>query len=322
MCSRCVRNNLFTCIACDELQNKNDIWAHSGNGPICTNCSDEYGCCDSCGDVQPTDELYYSERNGEYYCSGCNRPESEHVHGYDYKPLPVFHGSPNGRAENNRIYYGCELEVELANNADLDEKAEEVLDKLGEDHVYLKEDGSISHGFEIVTHPHTWEAITRLWKEDWGDGVKGLKSHDTSTCGFHVHVSRKALTKMHIQKIVVFINAPENWGFVRRIAQRDSSGWAALKMGKTIGKCGTSYDRYEAVNVCNDHTIEFRIFKGNLKRDRILKNLQFVKATIDFTRDRSYRDLSSGKFIEFVSTNRKAYPELHAFIKEAERSDG
>jgi len=320
MCSRCVNHHLFVCVACDELQNNSERWGESDNGPICMGCSDDYGVCDSCGCVRPTDDLSYSDRNGEYYCSGCDRPESEHVHDYCYKPAPVFHGSPNGRAEKGKLYYGCELEVEL-NNSDMDEKAEEVLDKLGEDHVYLKEDGSINHGFEIVTHPHTWEAITKLWKEDWYDGVKGLKSHDTDTCGFHIHVSRKELTRLHIQKIVVFINAPENWGFVKRIAQRDASQWAALKTGKTIGKCGTSYDRYEAVNICNDHTIEFRIFKGNLKRDRILKNLQFVKATIDFTRDRSYRELSSDKFVEFVSTNRKAYPELHAFIKETENNE-
>jgi hypothetical protein len=51
-----------------------------------------------------------------------------------------------------------------------------------------------------------------------------------------------------------------------------------------------------------------------MRKDRILKNLEFVKATIDFTRDRSYRELSAGRFLEFVKANRKEFPNLDEYL--------
>lgn len=58
-----------------------------GHDPICPNCGDDHGeedniccedcndsnrsCCYSCGDRHDEDDLYYSERTGEYYCSDC-----------------------------------------------------------------------------------------------------------------------------------------------------------------------------------------------------------------------------------------------------------
>lgn len=60
------------------------------------------------------------------------------------------------------------------------------------DHIYIKSDGSIDDGFEIVSHPMTldyhqhdmdWEAVLH-------EAIKmGYRSHQTSTCGLHIHVN-------------------------------------------------------------------------------------------------------------------------------------
>ena len=316
MCGRCVERYTFTCGHCGRTRNR-DRYALECNGDeICASCADDYTSCDDCGHVMHFDNACWSDRHQTYYCDSCIPPENEEgLYEYDYKPEPYFYGSPDGNPQRKTAYFGCELEVEVSDDWERSSRVSAVTDKMG-DHVYLKKDGSLNHGFEIVTHPHTWDEIVKLWRDKWANGVKGIRSHSPGTCGFHVHVSRNSLTPLQIQKIIVFINAPQNHAFIRRIAQRDCSEWAALKTGKVIGKCGRNYDRYEAINLQNRHTIEFRIFRGNTRTDRILKNLQFVHACIAFTRDRSYRDLSADRFIAFVSDNRKTYPELHAFIKE------
>lgn len=316
-CNRCWRENTFTCVDCGEFcHNRYSCGEHNG-GEICESCRDNYCRCEDCGILVSGDDVLCDD-DGDTYCEDCyGNNSSRLVHNYGYSPdLEFFrHGkASSNRAANGVLYFGCELEVNVASDRNLDHAAQEVLDSMGEDRVYLKEDGSIGRGFEIVTHPHDWESIKALWSNDWRENIKGVSSHASGRCGFHVHVNRSALTPMHIQKIVVFANAPENWELVKRVAQRDCESWAKLKSDKKMGKCGRSHDRYEAINLQNDDTIEFRIFRGNTRKDRILKNLEFVKATIEFTRDRSYRELRGEDFIKFVADNRKQYPNLNAFI--------
>jgi hypothetical protein len=251
---------------------------------------------------------------GHGYCGNCydSVVEGNPIFGYCFKPKPRFFGTKQ-QPKDKILYFGCELEVAVDDDEDVEDKAVEVA-ALMKDRAYLKKDSSIGRGFEIVTHPHTWEEIRKLWQDQWNEDIPGLSSHTSGTCGFHVHVSRAPLTKMHIQKIVVFVNAPENHDLVKTVAQRACNKWGILKADKKIGHCAHSEERYEAVNLENRQTIEFRIFRGNMRKDRILKNLEFVKATIDFTRDRSYRELSAGRFLEFVKANRKEFPNLDEYL--------
>ena len=312
MCDSCVDRYTFTCSDCSRLVNEEYLSFRQHGNSICERCAEDYYRCEDCADMVRSDDARIDDDSGEAYCSDCYDNHHRYIHSHRYTPHPLFfHGSPHKRHNPKTTYFGCELEVEATGR--LDEVAEEIVDSMGDSHVYIKSDGSLNHGFEIVTHPHTFDEMCKLWRERWDERMGGLKSHDTTTCGFHVHVSKQTLTPLHVQKIVVFVNAAANFELVTHVAQRSSERWAKI-LDKKIGHCGYSPDRYEAVNLTNDNTIEFRIFKGNLKTDRILKNLQFVHATIEFTRTRSYRDLSADAFKEFVSRNRKQYQQLHDFI--------
>ena len=65
----------------------------------------------------------------------------------------------------------------------------------GQPQLYCKHDGSLDDGFEPVTHPMSlsyhrteipWEALLR-------EAVRmGYLSHQSGTCGLHIHVSREA----------------------------------------------------------------------------------------------------------------------------------
>lgn len=316
LCNSCVTRNYFYCEHCEERyrrdrDNDGPCRRHDGN-LICYSCyEDHYFSCSSCGNIYHNDDSHSTD--WDVYCENCYEEEDDSslIKDYGYKPYNLnFFGT-------GKLFFGCELEVNVSSNYSLDDKASEVLGLLngfGDDHVYLKHDSSVGRGFEIVTHPHSYEEIRKLWLDKWSENLRGITSHDSGKCGFHVHVSKKAFTPMHIQKLVVFINAPENAALVRTVAQRDCSEWGRIKHDKAIGHCGHSYDRYEAINLMNSQTIEFRIFRGNARKNRILKNIEFVKASIDFTRDRSYRDLSATRFIEFVQQNKKEFKYLHEYL--------
>lgn len=314
MCPQCVRRYSFYCDSCDErvLHRDSDRYTTAGGASICGDCYEgNYFTCEEC------DGIYHQDRmHGDYMCPGCYEDNNTRrlIHDYGYRPTPNFIG---GARDRKTLFFGCELEVNVGYDFDIKDKASAVLNLMNEfheDRVYLKNDSSVGRGFEIVTHPHTYEEACKLWMEKWSESIDGITSHASGHCGFHVHVSRRPLTNMHIQKLVVFINAPENAHLVRTVAQRDCTSYAVLKPNKRIGHCRYSDDRYEAINLENSNTIEFRIFRGNTRKDRILKNLQFVKASIDFTRDRSYRELSATNFCKFISSNKKEFKHLYSFL--------
>lgn len=319
MCAPCVRTWSFMCGECGKRHYIGDtVRTMSRDGSyICPSCIDSfYIRCTECHEYVREQEVSDEDEGTCTRCWHRLHPPRRIVHDYNYRPNVIYHGKRD--ASGKTMFFGCELEVYVDYAHTIDSKGKEVLNALNdgdeENHVYLKNDSSIGRGFEIVTHPHTYDEIRKLWEERWKENIEGLSSHVAGTCGFHVHISRRALTPMHIQKLVVFINAPENTGMIRYIAQRDCTSYAVLKPDKKLGACGYNADRYEAINLQNEYTIEFRIFRGNLRKDRIMKNLEFVKAAVDFTRDRSYRDLSFNNFAAFVTSERKQFPNLSSYL--------
>ncbi len=94
----------------------------------------------------------------------------------------------------------------------------------------------------------------------------------------HVHVSRAPLDTYTIAKMQVFINSPLNRAKVIKIAGRCSDRWAKFCDKDLRNGANRNDDRYEAINLQNYGTIEFRIFKGTLHAGHVLANIEFVEA--------------------------------------------
>ena len=304
LCNDCV-SGTYICSDCDRIFiDGHNMRLFFGCG-VCERCAENYDRCDSCGCDLRCDDVY-SDEDGSY-CAGCapsddDEDKDHRIHDYGYKPAPVFFGK-------GKMFFGCELEINIKD--DMESAVDWVLENLGEKHVYLKEDGSLSNGFEIVSHPHSYEESKKLWANMSGSAP--MTSHKSGECGFHVHVSRESLTRLQIQKMVVFVNAPENGALIDKIAQRTGNGYCAKKQA-VIGRCGQSSSRYEAINLCNSKTVEFRIFRGNTRPERLLKNLEFVHALINWVDTVSYRQLTGARFAEYVAANKKEYSNLNKFI--------
>jgi len=265
---------------------------------------DQYG--NRCVIHEDDDDFQFDDDDDEYH----------HV---DYSPsarvIGNYHSSKGSQrpqisdwTKMKKRYLGVELEVEVRDN----ERGEKALalHKLINDEqfgakVFFENDGSLSNGFEIISQPMGLDKHRDLWA--WlkdKNAVRSLRSHNTTTCGLHVHVSKDGLSKLQIAKIVSFINDPDNEDLVRAVARRYAEGYCRIK-SKKIGRSAQSDDRYEAVNITPRKTIEFRIFKGSLKYESVMAAIQFSNALVEFCgrSTTSIRELKADKFLEFIRSD-------------------
>ena len=311
---------VFECDNCNEYElsifrrNTSDT-----EEAICEDCySNSYGCCESCGEIFQQDNLYYRESRGADYCEQCDPGEddcSDDEEFDDYRVVQDYSLDVTNRLSefgDSRLKLGIELEVEVRDSFDYSEVSRTVAEHF-EDFALLKHDGSLTHGFEIVTAPADFASQQKHWEDFFTAKIEGMKSFSTETCGMHVHVTRSVLPIKIQEYLSEFINKTYNKKFIQFIAQRTEERWCKYYGNK---KAATSAMRYEALNFAtrDNVTIEFRIFKGNLKQESFLKNMEFVVALISFCTQKPTK-LSYCHFLQFVSHHRTRFPHLWEFAK-------
>lgn len=317
----------WACAGCDRTLNIDHQQCST-----CNKC--EARCC-RCYSCEGCEERYthgWRVRNG--WCAVCDRcpsccncaPEEdedgvpEGVNNYGYKPRPIFFPGQTFK-QPNEVCYGVELEVNYAGGREPQGVVRDVVLRVG-DHAYLKEDSSLcSGGFEIVTHPHTYRAMVGFWKGYFGDGVpKGLSAYKTGECGMHVHMTREIIGEATIRRMVTFLNDERNLRFVEMVAQRGLArgSYARFKheKGKPSRESNFGCDKYELLNVSGMSTVEMRIFRASYRLDRVLKNLEFCKALVEFCGTTSYAGLGYARFATWVLGRRKSYPNLVKYVEE------
>jgi len=227
---------------------------------------------------------------------------------------------------------GVELEIDGA--GELDSKASQILDvanRGGLELLYCKHDGSLDDGFELVSHPMSLDFHQKEmpWAAVLEEAVRlGYQSHQASTCGLHVHVSRSAfgVTEAEqdaaIARILYFFERhwEELLKFSRR-TPRQLERWAARygykEQPREIldhAKKGDGAGRYTCVNLQNEDTIEFRIFRGTLKLNTLIATLQLVDRICDVALFLSDEELKAISWTTFVSGCTQ--PELVQYLKE------
>lgn len=189
----------------------------------------------------------------------------------------------------------------------------------------LKYDGSLddSRGCEIVTLPYTLEQHRKpgLWDVllDSRLQARAKSGAGTTSCGMHVHINRRALSALTAGKMVVFLNNPDNGGFVTTVAQRSSGSYCVRDANKKHTDALHGYDmsRYDIINLSGKATVEVRMFRGNLRPERVLKNIEFCHALVRFCESHGITQAQRwGVFAEWISKQRKSYPNLYGFLAE------
>ncbi len=323
VCSDCVDRYCCSCMRCGALIYDSDSFGDDFVN-LCRRCyENHYTHCYNCDILLLNDDTY--EYDGEYYCAECHYDlcnDSGSIKDYNYKPEPIFYGDTNR-------YFGVELEIDIGGKTP--ENADELLHigNRNAECIYIKSDGSLNDGMEIVTHPMTLEYHKHYqWKEIMRKAVMlGYRSHQTSTCGLHIHVNRSSLGDCHekqeevISRILYFVE--QHWNELLKFSRRSEATmnrWAARYGYENTPKaildkakkncCG----RYAAVNLCNYHTIEFRMFRGTLKFNTMIAALQLVNEICNAAFLMSDEEIQKLSWSEFVSKLEE--PELIQYLKE------
>lgn len=247
------------------------------------------------------------------------------VQQYSYRPAPVYRRGVNEGESSNLLHFGFELEVEFGKKrAHLTEEEKTLVSSEDEsffnndiekivdgDFMYCKHDGSLGYGFEIVTHPFTWE----WWRQNRDGKIKdtlemlrsrGYISHDSGRCGLHVHMSKVAFQKgklygpdgrvkyegnTHLMRFCAMIY--KNPKFMVWLSRRDKadpqyakiSSWKEGRAGNDLlkrvamtGQGPGHGNKYEAVNTMPTHTNEVRIFRGTLNFKSFCSSIELCHA--------------------------------------------
>lgn len=311
VCGLCFVDYYNQCEHCNYGSKKSDIRQWEGHS-YCSHCYDNMFVCVSCQRRQ-----FHEQSADAGICRGCFEEERRIINPqHDAKIKLDFQGE-------GPHFYGIELEVECDEKINRRPQFAKQILKLFDGFVMAKHDGSIvdrngkNIGFEIVTVPASREIQYDKWNHFFDNLPKGLRSYDTKTCGLHVHASRNPLSQLTIAKILLFMNRKENIPFITTIAGRSANRYCQIKDKVFKDARYGTMDRYEALNLVNKGTIEFRIFRGTLKRESLFKSLEFCDALIYFCKECSYsiRDCQKvDKFLEYVKLRKKDYIHLWAFI--------
>lgn len=245
------------------------------------------------------------------------------------KYLPDFKKDVN---EKSPIFYGVELEVAC------DYKVKDLVMAPEDPFFICKQDGSISGNGSTFTEIVTTPMSLRMHKKYWADLFNKLDydkfdtSRDTNN-GMHVHIGSECITKKHRAALLWFYTNPMNRQFLLEVSERTIESlmkWAKPPMTnpdlkamwrnytnvEEIVRDHSGRDRHALLNFAErTSTIEFRLFKGIVSFADILKNLEFIESTIEFTSNRWFRSNSVHMYLKWLkSTPTNKYSTLKEFL--------
>jgi len=328
---RCLNcdENYFSCFYCYESHHDDyGFYIENICEIACRECVDNdenFARSSSDGSIYTTDSAHWDDFENQQYPVFGNRPNvemrNELIQNYSFKPKPKFFKLEN---ENTETFFGVELEIELANSSSgLKTGAQMVKNSFG-DFVYMKYDGSLQNGFEIVSHPFSFEWYKANFKSDILRELAqmGFRSWDSNTCGTHVHISRKAFKdSAHVWRFVqLFLKNKNEWV---KLAGRNSKRWSSFEKDKLpileILKKKTNPERYCAVNLCNYDTIEIRIFRGSLNETRFRSAIELVAGAVEYSRMITIRDYARNSidftnFAKFLNLYSDEYPNANQML--------
>jgi hypothetical protein len=223
---------------------------------------------------------------------------------------------------------GTEIEVDDGNgNREIFEYLNDVKE------IYLKCDGSLESGFEIVTYPASleyhrtfipyFEMFTKLTEE-------GYTAHDNTTCGLHIHIGRTAFgksTRSQNPAIARFVYLTEKFRESLKIFSRRKNYHYCEFYGLnptyydvnemfTVVKRKSGESRYHSVNLQNVNTVEVRFFKGTLNKTTYLASLSLcefmVLYVVKHKKNEDYKTLTWETFTSEI--DERKYPELKSYL--------
>lgn len=276
--------------------------------------------CERCG-TRFEDENYDTEaENGYILCPRC-RERLCVLPYHRYTPKIEFYNTEDEDPENS-LYMGVELEVDEGGESDrMVGEIMPIMNDEGKFFIYCSHDGSLEEGFEIITQPATIDyhcSIEDKYRKMFSTLISnGYQSHNTSTCGIHIHFNRNYYAdneNLYITRLLYLLE--KFWDeiviFSRRAPRRleryskkvDCSSRTYINR---YNKSGNHEGHYYALNITNENTIEFRVFRGTLNIESFMAILDFVNTIVRKAKECSTRTLQKITFEDLMGDRAREY---------------
>lgn len=283
-------------------------------------------------DYRYAPDFYYVDyRDGEYFNYSVETPHHNVPMGHrctcthcvgDNKSHPT---QPNWHIERG-VHLGLELELVARDGRMLDEvgllelfertiqvfhpeNLQDMVHRSGHNAqlLYAKRDGSLPSetGVEYISQPMTLKAWHSVPKQFWNFVEANYKAFNLDDVGIHIHFPWASMKLPHAYTMLSALNALQlnQNGLLGKIAQRNDSTyarWDLLQYRDTYNivaevaknRTRADNDKYKAINLQHEDTVELRYFKSNARGTRVLKNLEFVDALYELTKNDA--DTTSG----------------------------
>ena len=220
------------------------------------------------------------------------------INDWDYRPEPIFCYMAQGGVIHSKtntpkiIFEGVELEIDGMRDAE--SLAYDLGNISGSELFYLKHDGSLNYGFEVVSHPCSLDFHLNKfpWKEICDTAIShGGRSHDAGTCGLHVHVNNSYLGNsyvgVHLSRFKLLALFDKFWSEITTLSRRRYLGYCEKNgTARTMSDIEVEKDkgRRFAINMCNGNTTEIRIWRGTLKLSTLLATLEITARLCEFVK--------------------------------------
>jgi DNA-directed RNA polymerase subunit RPC12/RpoP len=316
-------NSEWVMPTCDVCNSPSwDLYNTADGKKVCRHCYNElYVRCQRCGSTvqRTTAEI---TRDNYALCPECAKRRTVLPY-HRYYPKIQFFGNDHAKTVP---MMGFELEID--DGGEDNRNAGIAVDILNSNALfgYCSHDGSLHDGFEIITQPATLEyhnSIKNVYNELCSKMKSlGYSSHDTTTCGFHVHVNRDFfgdsrenqnaairrlvfITEKFWNELVIYARRPE------KRMEHYAKKIAPMEITEYMRRANQSHDHnfhYYALNIANEDTVEFRMFKGTLNVNTILATLQLVNNLCIVAKNNTLDEIRQMHFEDFVTSRvQKSY---------------
>lgn len=329
ICESCYYDYYFTCNDCGEIYHNDDShYIENEDYCVCYHCIDNYHYCDNC-DTYFSGDYHYE--NDYCYCDSCYEEEREESGGllgyHDYVEWKFYKTEQDKPVIINNTEYlmgiGTEIEQEPKGYSNVSGVINAINNNIN---AVAMEDGSLNcGGVEVITHPQTWNYFQEHKQNyvKFFEELKNLEYKNCGHCGLHFHVTRP--DQDTIARVIVLLESfKEEIKTLSRRSEERLNQWAKFITDNCYEEDKMKYqsqkflkedylqkyhDRYRALNLSNDKTIEFRFFAGVNNFEEFWSALQFINNLMQIALNHDinlnnvkWKDLLVGEeLIEFAS---------------------
>ena len=303
ICEHCIDHN-DNIIWCEdhekyEYQDDYDIITLANGKTICRNAFEygDYFYCEDCEEYSHIDYACWSEGEEMYYCEDCiDNHKSQYISGYhDHDYEDEFRMTSEDEENDNKLFFGMELEIEANHRNKHDNLASAILNQT--DDFVFEHDGSLNNGFEIISMPFSRNYMKETLEDTLKDMLKTINNYNyegKNTCGLHFHVSYEAIRSIpNLLKIVEYYK--EELTILSRREESSLNKWSPFYTknfdkeeitNSMIEEIVDDYQsRYHAINLDNNYTVEFRIFKSTTDHKTLMATWELVNNIVAFAND-------------------------------------